>query len=247
MRQPDHWYARNFAKNDASTREHVRRTLIPRWREEIEENKKAIAHLRRIGRGESDPVLALILDEMQTIRSNIEVAEARLNDWENREKHPIPMILHCPQCAAQHIDAPDPKAGWNNPPHRSHLCNACGTLWRPANVPTTGVAAIGTRGRSDTWPFRTAGDPTAFDLHAHLVRQAEWSERTFGPGTRTQGVIHHIRKELREIEAAPGDLTEWIDVVLLALDGAWRSGASPNEIVSALARQTGQKRKPRMA
>ena len=61
-----------------------------------------------------------------------------------------------------------------------------------------------------------------------------WSEKTFGPGDRTKGVIDHIRKELAEIEAAPGDLEEWIDVIILAFDGAWRSGASPLQIVEAL-------------
>lgn len=40
-----------------------------------------------------------------------------------------------------------------------------------------------------------------FDLVQHLYRQRDFSERTFGPGTRTQGVLDHIRKELREIEA----------------------------------------------
>ena len=78
---------------------------------------------------------------------------------------PIDMILHCPSCHAQHIDAPecgfehdehgDPVGellvGWANPPHRSHLCHQCGTIWRPANVCTNGVASIATRGKSDTW------------------------------------------------------------------------------------------------
>lgn len=73
-----------------------------------------------------------------------------------------------------------------------------------------------------------------FDFIGHLFTQREWSEKTFGPGTRAQGVVDHIRKELREIEADPSDLTEWIDVVILALDGAWRSGATPYEIVAAL-------------
>lgn len=74
----------------------------------------------------------------------------------------------------------------------------------------------------------------AFDLVAHLQRQREWSSRTFGHGPRTKGVVGHIRKELEEIERAPTDLTEWIDVVILGLDGAWRSGATPAEIVAAL-------------
>jgi hypothetical protein len=78
-----------------------------------------------------------------------------------------------------------------------------------------------------------------FDLLAHLRRQRAWSEKTFGPGARTAGVTAHIRKELAEIEAAPSDLGEWIDVVILALDGAWRSGASPEAIIEALvAKQT---------
>jgi hypothetical protein len=74
-----------------------------------------------------------------------------------------------------------------------------------------------------------------FDFIAHLERQRGWSEKTFGPGARTQGVIDHIRKELTEIEANPADISEWIDVVILALDGAWRAGHSPAHIVEALA------------
>ena len=64
---------------------------------------------------------------------------------------PIPMVLHCPVCGQQHIDEPDPDNGWLNPPHRSHLCLGCGCIWRPADVLTTGVAAIKTRGSKDTW------------------------------------------------------------------------------------------------
>jgi len=73
-----------------------------------------------------------------------------------------------------------------------------------------------------------------FCFASHLHRQREWSTKTFGPGTRAKGVVDHIRKELCEIESDPKDLTEWIDVVILALDGAWRSGASPEQIIGAL-------------
>ncbi|MGB0683384.1 MAG: dATP/dGTP pyrophosphohydrolase domain-containing protein [Magnetovibrionaceae bacterium] len=72
------------------------------------------------------------------------------------------------------------------------------------------------------------------DLIAHLKRQRAFSKATFGPGARTQGVIDHIRKELDEIEANPEDITEWVDVILLALDGAWRAGYSPESIVEAM-------------
>lgn len=78
-----------------------------------------------------------------------------------------------------------------------------------------------------------------FDMRAHLQRQREWSERTFGPGPRAAGVVDHIRKELSEIEADPADLAEWVDVVILALDGAWRAGFSPDEIIAQItAKQT---------
>jgi|SRR6185437_14894614 len=65
---------------------------------------------------------------------------------------PIPMVLHCPTCRTQHVDAPEPYSGWDNPPHKSHLCAMCGAVWRPADVLTTGVAAISTRGEKDTYP-----------------------------------------------------------------------------------------------
>ena len=80
---------------------------------------------------------------------------------------------------------------------------------------------------------------TAFDLHEQLHRQRNFSERTFGPGERLAGVIDHIRKELAEVEKAAADgeptLPEWVDVIILALDGAWRSGATPQEISAAIA------------
>lgn len=72
------------------------------------------------------------------------------------QPEPIDMVLHCPACGMQHIDAPSDDAydgnppTWNNPPHRSHLCHGCGHVWRPADVPTNGVAAVKTKGKNDT-------------------------------------------------------------------------------------------------
>lgn len=66
-------------------------------------------------------------------------------------------------------------------------------------------------------------------------RKAAWSIETFGPGDRYAGVVAHIRKELAEIEAAPADLVEWCDVILLAMDGAMRScGATGAELLAAM-------------
>ncbi len=60
------------------------------------------------------------------------------------------MIVFCPRCGRQHIDAP--ARGWNNPPHCSHLCAFCGWIWRPCARPTIGVAAIEQLGLMDSRP-----------------------------------------------------------------------------------------------
>lgn len=73
-----------------------------------------------------------------------------------------------------------------------------------------------------------------FDLAAHLERRRAFSLKTFGPGSRSAGVVDHIRKELHEIEADPTDVEEWIDVIILAFDGAWRAGYEPDQIVKAI-------------
>lgn len=83
------------------------------------------------------------------------------------------------------------------------------------------------------------GSPRKFDLVEHLERQRTFSLKTFGPGPRTKGVIDHIRKELAEIEAEPNDIEEWVDVIILAFDGAWRAGWEPTKIIEAIvAKQT---------
>jgi hypothetical protein len=79
----------------------------------------------------------------------------------------------------------------------------------------------------------TSTKPLAIDA-AHLERQREWSTRTFGPGRRTKGVVDHITKEFAEIEQDPDDVREWIDVVILALDGALRTGAHPSAIIAGI-------------
>jgi hypothetical protein len=74
------------------------------------------------------------------------------------------------------------------------------------------------------------------DFKRYIERQKAWSLRTFGPGYRTGGVTKHIEKEIAEVRAAPGDLDEWIDIAILAIDGAWRCGHSPADICDALER-----------
>ncbi|QXV73559.1 protein of unknown function DUF550 [Rhizobium phage RHph_X2_30] len=71
-------------------------------------------------------------------------------------------------------------------------------------------------------------------LAEYLRRQWEWSLRTFGPGFRTAGILQHIRKELGEVEKEPHDLMEWLDIIILAFDGYWRHGGSPERAIALL-------------
>lgn len=117
-----------------------------------------------------------------------------------------------------------------------------------ATTPAQGLALDIIRQHRHTWgaeiqasdlTVSTVDEPTArFDLLAHLAQQIAFSERTFGPGTRMLGVIDHICNELVEVQLAraqgKSELEEWIDIVILAFDGAWRSGASAADIVRAL-------------
>jgi hypothetical protein len=73
-----------------------------------------------------------------------------------------------------------------------------------------------------------------FDLRLYILTQIAWSLKTFGPEERTAGLVDHIKKELKEVEATPHDLEEWIDIVILALDGAWRAGHSSEQIIAQL-------------
>lgn len=78
---------------------------------------------------------------------------------------------------------------------------------------------------------------TSFDLISHLVRQMAFSRATFGPGQRTNGVLDHIGKEVLEVQKGGGDPKEWVDLVILALDGltrelAHRMPTAPKYIVA---------------
>lgn len=83
---------------------------------------------------------------------------------------------------------------------------------------------------------------SSFDLIRHLHRARHFSFKTFGPPNKPRpagqspasGVIDHLSKELVEVAAAPHDLEEWADVMILAMDGALRMGYTPEQIAGAL-------------
>jgi hypothetical protein len=76
--------------------------------------------------------------------------------------------------------------------------------------------------------------PAASIDAAHIARQRAFSLATFGPGLRTTGVLDHITKEIEEVRADPTDLDEWVDLIILALDGAQRLGVEPQAIIDAV-------------
>lgn len=89
-------------------------------------------------------------------------------------------------------------------------------------------------------PRLVRGEAKSIDLAQFLRAQIEWSEATFGPGYRTDGILDHIEKELVEIREADhhdAELAELVDVVILALDAMWRLDFSPEQICRALLRK----------
>lgn len=60
---------------------------------------------------------------------------------------------------------------------------------------------------------------------------------TFGTSARTIGIIKHIESELKEVEADPFDLKEWIDIIILGLDGYWRHGGTSERLMELLVKQ----------
>jgi len=71
-------------------------------------------------------------------------------------------------------------------------------------------------------------------FHAIVQEQKIWAMKTFGEGMHTAGLLKHIGKECNEIHRAPYDTEEWCDVLILAMEGAWRSGVSPKEVEAIL-------------
>jgi hypothetical protein len=73
-----------------------------------------------------------------------------------------------------------------------------------------------------------------FNLYDFLIKHRKWTRAAFGPGKRTEGVINHLKKELKEIRNNPSDLEEWIDLILIAFDGAKRQGHSTYKIIQTM-------------
>lgn len=69
-----------------------------------------------------------------------------------RDKHDPTLDDGGPACFGE-PDCPCERfvVAWDNPPHKSHLCHGCSTVFRFADVATNGVATIKSIGVNDTW------------------------------------------------------------------------------------------------
>lgn len=141
--------------------------------------KAEVARLREIV---SKVPIAAMVDKLgwRTWLEAREGLQAALNS--TNDPAPIDMLLWCPRCHTKHVD--EASEGWDNPPHRSHLCHACGCIWRPADVPTNGVHTITSAGKADNFdPAPAASDvePVAMTAEEHRLEDLKQQAQYNGP------------------------------------------------------------------
>lgn len=141
------------------------------------------------------------------------VRDAMPQHVESVQPEVVPMLLFCPICRTQHVDAPEPESGWTNPPHRSHKCKTCKHTWRPADVFTTGVAELTTKGKADgsavpSFKFaykpmemlveamRTIGTDLGKAMEDYALELEEAIEKQ---QESDRDVAHSVRQELNEV------------------------------------------------
>ena len=73
-------------------------------------------------------------------------------------------------------------------------------------------------------------DPFHFVRRAH----AEWSDRQFG-NVGPVGPLKHLAKEANEAAEAPGDISEFADIIMLVWDATRRAGITDEQLAIAVA------------
>jgi hypothetical protein len=71
----------------------------------------------------------------------------------------------------------------------------------------------------------------------YLRRHVEWGHATFGSpadGRGPLGPLDHLKKEIVEITEDPTDLKEWIDAIILSIDGFLRAGGKLTMVLPML-------------
>lgn len=62
---------------------------------------------------------------------------------------------------------------------------------------------------------------------------SEWSDATFGPGQRTEGMIAHLALEVQELKESPESIKEYADCFMLLIDVAGSVGFNMDDLVRA--------------
>ena len=137
---------------------------------------------------------------------------------------PIDLLLFCPRCSAQHVDQPQAEKGWTNPPHRSHECQACGHVWRPADVATNGVAAIATAGQRD-------GSPIPADLWVADVRRISRSAVADFVNEQRPAEMDDLAARVARVTMGPLPFEEVVAGVRELLEAA---GKMPSDVLAPL-------------
>lgn len=193
------------------------------------------------------PALELVAAELRRVRLQLGYSPARDDQYTKGELTDAALAyLVAPQVREQLRIAFEPGA-----PSAETVAKVCHWPWpvdtfKPATDDSTEgrirelVKGVGLAVSEISRLQRAAGvtmqwEPVpTFDLIAHLHRQIAFSRRSLGPG-RIRELCDLIRIQLAEIETAnaagkPETLEEWVAVIILALDGAWRGGGHPEEI-----------------
>lgn len=102
-----------------------------------------------------------------------------------RDADQVRLNVDCPDPVNEaHLDGPREScvSTWTNPPHKSHLCHACGHIWRPADVATNGVLTIKTAGKNDSPRECTRlGRDEALRLANQLIAADPYTRYSFVP------------------------------------------------------------------
>jgi hypothetical protein len=97
----------------------------------IEDNRNHRRALEIVQLADADRLSVLIVKDCLDAATD----EGRIGEKARAAPPPIPMILHCPECGARHVDVGE----FGTKVHHTHSCQECGLTWRPAVVPTVGV------------------------------------------------------------------------------------------------------------
>lgn len=136
---------------------------------------------------------------------------------------PVDVILYCPKCGTKHVDAPEPQSGWKNPPHKSHLCHACGAVWRPSDIETNGIDSLFTTGSRDTltrlpWRIGISDAEHGAALAVLNKENADLSRRVWDEATRFPSRAQHEAALAAAHEAGARVLRD------IAIDGTTSDG-----------------------